>query len=118
VAWLPFLAAKGAEDKVDSWPTAVGHALGKAGNNRPELAKALRDTPSDQRPGMIFLITNMPDKDLLALKADFLLSNVGLFEQGIASPLNVDGKIIGSVHEGNTQAYVVVRTRRKLDRLR
>jgi uncharacterized protein (TIGR03067 family) len=36
--------------------------------------------------------------------------------QGIASPLNVDGKIIGGVHEGDDQAYVVVRTRRKFDR--
>src|SRR5258708_38703287 len=38
------------------------------------------------------------------------------FRQGIASPLNVDGKIIGTVHEGDDEGYVVVRTRRKCDR--
>src|SRR5262249_18228184 len=38
------------------------------------------------------------------------------FHQGIASPLDVDGKVIGTVHEGNDRAYVVVRTRRKFGR--
>lgn len=78
VALLPFPAAEGAEDKIAWWPATVEEALGKAGNNRPELEKALHDSPPDQRPGMSFLIANMPDKDLLALKADFLLSNVEL----------------------------------------
>ncbi len=78
VASPPFLAATGAQDKVAWWPAAVEQALGKAGNNRPELEKALHDTPSDQRPGMSFLIANTPDRDLLALKADFLLRNVEL----------------------------------------
>ena len=31
------------------------------------------------------------------------------------SPLNVDAKIIGTVHEGDDQAYVVIRTRREFD---
>jgi pimeloyl-ACP methyl ester carboxylesterase len=78
VTLLPFLAATRAEDKVAWWPAAVEQALGKAGNNRSELEKALHDIPSDQRPGMSFLIANMPDKDLHALKADFLLANVEL----------------------------------------
>jgi hypothetical protein len=38
-----------------------------------------------------------------------------LFSKDIASPLNVNGKIIGTVHEGDDQAYVVVRTRWKFD---
>src|SRR5579871_4536812 len=75
---LLFQAALGAPNQDASWPPAVEQAFGKAGMNRPQLEKALNDTPSDQRPGMIFLITNMPDKDLLTLKADFLRENVQL----------------------------------------
>jgi pimeloyl-ACP methyl ester carboxylesterase len=78
VALVPFLAANGAENEVACWPAAIEQALGKAGSNRSELEKALDDTPSAQRPAMIFLIANMPDEDLLALKADFLLANVDL----------------------------------------
>jgi len=36
------------------------------------------------------------------------------FRQRIASPLSVDGKIIGTVYEGDDQAYAVVRTRTKI----
>jgi predicted esterase len=78
VALLPFLAANGADDKAAWWPAAVEQVLDKASENRPELEKALRGTPSDQRPGMVFLVANMPDKDLHELTADFLLANVNL----------------------------------------
>src|SRR5438270_119997 len=64
-----------------SWPCRLEPVLGKAGNNRLELEKALYGTPSDQRPGMLFLFANMPDKDLLTLQADFLLDNVKLAYQ-------------------------------------
>ncbi len=53
-------------------------ALDRAGTNRPELEKALRDAPADQRAGMVFLIANMPDADLKSLRADFLLENLDL----------------------------------------
>jgi hypothetical protein len=36
------------------------------------------------------------------------------FKKGITSPLNVNEKIIGTVHEGADRAYVVVRTRRQI----
>jgi transglutaminase-like putative cysteine protease len=62
----------------DGWPAAVEAALAKAKDNRPELERALRDAPPDQRPGMEFLVANMPDKDLTTLKADFLLTNTKL----------------------------------------
>ena len=57
---------------------AVEDALRRAGKNRPELEKALADTPADRRAGMAFLLANMPDADLAALKADFLLENLRL----------------------------------------
>lgn len=51
-------------------------ALNKAGENAAELKKAIEQAPAEQRKGMVFLIAYMPDKDLRALKADFLLENV------------------------------------------
>src|SRR5580704_3958675 len=60
------------------WPAAVEEALVRADKNRPELEKALFGAQADHRKAMIFLIANMPDKDLLSLKADFLLDNVEL----------------------------------------
>jgi hypothetical protein len=66
------------------WPADVETALGKAKENRKELEKALTDAPKDQRPGVEFLIVNMPDKDLTTLKADFLLTNTKLAYQARA----------------------------------
>lgn len=57
---------------------AIEAALGKAGKNRPEIEKALKDAPADQKPGMEFLVANMPDADLTSLKAAFLLENLDL----------------------------------------
>jgi hypothetical protein len=60
------------------WSDDVEKALKKARDNRTELEKALNDVPKGQRKGMAFLIENMPDTDLTALKAEFLLTNVSL----------------------------------------
>jgi hypothetical protein len=60
------------------WPADVEAALAKAKENRMELEIALTDVPQDQRPGMAFLVSNMPDKDLTTLKGDFLLTNTKL----------------------------------------
>ena len=60
------------------WSDDVEQALKRAKDNRKELEKALTGVPKDQRKGMAFLIENMPDADLTALKADFLLTNVDL----------------------------------------
>ncbi len=59
-------------------PEAVERQLAKAGGNRGELEKALDAVPADQRPGMEFLIANMPDGDLTTLTADFLTANHAL----------------------------------------
>jgi hypothetical protein len=60
------------------WPDAVEQALTRAKDNRPQLEKALGAVPQDQRKGMAFLIEHMPERDLRALTAEFLLENVGL----------------------------------------
>lgn len=56
-------------------PAVVEKALAKAKDNRPQLEAALDGVPADQRKGMEFLVANMPDRDLTALKADFLKTN-------------------------------------------
>ena len=57
---------------------AIQDALAKAGKNRAEIEKALADSPADMKPGMEFLVANMPDADLTSLKAAFLLENLKL----------------------------------------
>jgi len=57
---------------------AIPSALERAGDNRPELELALDKIPATQKPGLQFLIANMPDRDLRSLKADFLIENCEL----------------------------------------
>jgi hypothetical protein len=66
------------QEKAGTRSQDVEHAIGRAGKNRLELEKALADAPANQRPGMGFLIANMPDYDLRSLSAAFLLENVRL----------------------------------------
>ncbi|MGH7222352.1 MAG: transglutaminase domain-containing protein, partial [Gemmataceae bacterium] len=75
---LSLAAALAAEDTKKDWPAEVEKALARAGDNRPELEKALKRTPREQRQGMVFLIANMPDHDARSLHAEFLLQNVEL----------------------------------------
>jgi predicted esterase len=60
------------------WPLNVEQALETAGANRAEIAKALEEATGEQRKGMIFLVANMPAKDLKSLRADYLLENLRL----------------------------------------
>lgn len=69
-------------DSEPKWPAAVEEALAKAGENRAELVKALRNVPKEQASGMEFLIANMPEVDLRRLKADYLLENSALAYAG------------------------------------
>jgi hypothetical protein len=78
------LAAPPTTDTPAATREAAEKALVRAGANRPELEKALRDAPAEQRPGMEFLIANMPESDLKALHADFLLENLHLAYQAKA----------------------------------
>jgi hypothetical protein len=56
-------------------------ALDRAGQNRPQLLKALQQVPAEQKEGMEFLIRWMPERDLQSLTAEFLLENVKLAYQ-------------------------------------
>jgi hypothetical protein len=81
VPGLRFLGAEPAEGKAAWWPPEVEKSLARSQGNRPELLKALADTPGDQRKGMAFLVANMPDHDLQSLSAAFLRENVALAYQ-------------------------------------
>ncbi len=50
-------------------------SLFKAGENAAELKRALEESPAEQKEGMAFLISYMPERDLTSLTADFLLEN-------------------------------------------
>ena len=57
---------------------AIEQALARAGDNRPELEKALAAYEGERLEGMRFLIEHMPDSDLVSLNGDFLIENVRL----------------------------------------
>jgi len=62
-------------------PAAIRSALQRAGSNRLQIQAALDRSPADQKEGMQFLVTHMPDQDLKTLTAEFLLENVQLAYQ-------------------------------------
>jgi hypothetical protein len=85
----------------------------------PVLQAAPKKGPETQAD-LLALFDKATDlKSVIALKPKefFVRSMKGMAatfrREGIPSNLNGDEKIIGTVHEGDDQAYVVVRTRRK-----
>ena len=75
IFWLvPFLVLAKHTEKT-WWPQSVENRLVLAKDNRAELIIALNSIPKEQQRGMAFLIENMPDSDLLNIKASFLLEN-------------------------------------------
>ena len=71
-------AAASAQPVPENANETVQTRLEQAGANRPELVKALEGVAVDRRPGMIFLVENMPATDLTSLSATFLIENVNL----------------------------------------
>ena len=53
-------------------------AIESSGLNAAELVMAIGFVKPDERPGLAFLLANMPDRDLRTLKARFLVENVDL----------------------------------------
>ena len=75
------------KNAADREAEAVRVALERAGDNRGQLERALRETPAGQQPGMRFLVAHMPASDLQRLTADYLLENVAIaYESWRASP--------------------------------
>ena len=65
--------------------TLLSQALERAGDNRSELQLALQRIPPEQKAGLEFLISHMPDRDLQFLTADFLLENSRLATEAVAA---------------------------------
>ena len=65
----------------DQLPPAIKAALTQASENRDEIEKALDQVPPNEKEGMLFLIANMPERDLKSLSAKYLLENVRLAYQ-------------------------------------
>jgi predicted esterase len=76
--FMLFVAPLPAQDKAAWWSAEVEQALKRAGDNRKELVHALTNIPAEQRPGLTFLLVNMPEPDLRSLRGDFLLENTDL----------------------------------------
>ncbi|MDZ4781960.1 MAG: transglutaminase domain-containing protein [Planctomycetia bacterium] len=60
----------------DALQPLIDTALERAGENRSQIEQALAGVPTDQQPGMRFLVAHMPERDLTSLTAEFLTSNV------------------------------------------
>ena len=74
--WLSVLAlALAPQAPVDE---GLAQALQRAGDNAPEIRRAIAEAPDEQRAAMRFLVRHMPEHDLKALQADFLLENLAL----------------------------------------
>lgn len=54
----------------------IDRTIATAGDNAKELKKALKEVPHNEREGMAFLISYMPERDARSLSAAFLLENV------------------------------------------
>lgn len=54
----------------------IDQTMNVAGDNAKELKKALKEVPRNEREGMAFLISYMPERDAKTLSAAFLLENV------------------------------------------
>ncbi len=65
-------------DQESWWNDRVEEALRKAGDNRGELQSFLRKVPESRRPAAVFLLENMPPRDLSSLKAGYLVENLRL----------------------------------------
>lgn len=83
----------------------LSKAISLAGDNSQQIQSALDKVPSDQRAGMEFLIENMPERDLKALKADVLLENVDIAYQTRA---NAKWKIPDEIFLNNVLPYASI----------
>ena len=89
----------------------VTEALERAGGNRGELERALREAPEAQREGVRFLIAHMPQRDLESLSAEYLLENTAsAYEALHAAPWG--GRIPHDVFLNDVLPYASINERR------
>ena len=85
----------------------------------PMLTAGAKKGPEEQADWLAAFDKAADFKSVIAMKPkEFFVSSMkgmAFLRQGVASPFDVEEKIIGTVHEGDDQAYVVVRTRWKID---
>ncbi|MBQ7824562.1 MAG: transglutaminase domain-containing protein [Bacteroidaceae bacterium] len=60
----------------ETYHPLLDEAFIKAEENADNLKKVLSDAPADQKEGIAFLISYMPERDLKSLSTDILLENV------------------------------------------
>lgn len=65
--------------------STLAEALGRSGDNRGELERALREAPPHQQEGVRFLVEHMPDSDLRSLRSSYLLENTALAYEAMAA---------------------------------
>ncbi len=72
------MANEGCDSKGNDKDNSIEMVLARAGSNRDQIEDALNRVPEDQRKGMCWLITHMPDRDLQSLNSEYLLENCEL----------------------------------------
>ena len=70
------VAVAGDYEVLPEYRVAVESVLEKAGDNKPELVKALTEVSEKESKAMQFLIAYMPESDAKQVKAELLLNNV------------------------------------------
>lgn len=80
----PLPRAAESSSATDRWSHAARAAIERAGDNRGELNTLLRDVPAEHRDAALFLLANMPDRDLKTLTARFLLDEIILSHETLA----------------------------------
>ena len=77
---LPGLTARGLEISGRKIPQAyvegLESALGRAGDNAPELRAAFGRVSEEEVSGLAFLVAHMPERDLVSLGAAYLAENI------------------------------------------
>ena len=87
VAGIACGSAAHAEQSAESrrTPEDRERAFLAAGNNRPEIERAFRESPPERIDSMHWIVMGMPDRDLQTLSADYLLENQRLAHDAITS---------------------------------
>ena len=70
------LADQVAPPQLKTYQREFSQAIEESGSNYKELLKALKGVNPKEKEGVMFLIANMPKRDLMSLKANFLIENV------------------------------------------